>query len=157
MGLFLSSAIIFVKNKKLCVALLVTFVVASIFNHFLKAFIGRARPFDSYNDIINYGNEDGYSMPSGHSLCGGIFASFLIYNLILNNQNIITRLLGTLAYTSIAFLIVFSRMVLGVHYLTDTIAGLFLGISFAIVGIIVYNVVKKKHDSKPVKNNKRGE
>lgn len=143
-GLFLSFALIFVKNKKLALALAVTFVVASVFNHFLKALIGRARPFDTNSDIINYGNEDGYSMPSGHSLCGGMFATFLIYNLFCSNKNIWTRTLGTLAYGSLAMLISFSRMVLGVHYLTDTIAGLFLGISFAIVGIIVYNVVRKK-------------
>jgi len=144
LGLFVTFIIIFVKNKKLAIALVATFAIASVLNHFLKAIIGRARPFDSYSQIINYGNEDGFSMPSGHSLCAGIFVTFLVYNLFLTTKNKWTRTLGTLAYGSIMVLIAFSRIVLGVHYLTDTIAGIFLGIMFAIIGIIVYNVVRKK-------------
>lgn len=148
LGLFISIAIIFVKNKKLCVALVVTFAIATVCNHFLKAIIGRARPFDVYDDIANYGGEDGFSMPSGHSLCAGIFATFLIYNLFKNTKDGWTRALGSLAYGSFAVLIAFSRMVLGVHYISDVIAGLFMGILFAILGIIVYNVVIKKFFNK---------
>ena len=149
LGLAIVSVVIFVKNKKLCIALLITFTVASIINHFLKAIIGRIRPFDAYTDIINYGNEDGYSMPSGHSLCAGIYATFLVYTLFKYNKNTWTRILGTLAYGSLTFLIVFSRMVLGVHYISDIIAGLSLGIIFAIFAIIVYNVVMKKRFNRP--------
>lgn len=144
LGLFICLLIIFVKDKKLCIALAVTFVVASVFNHVLKAIIGRTRPFDTYSYIINYGGEDGFSMPSGHSLCAGIFATFLVYNLFKSSNNKWTRMLGTMAYGSVMILIAFSRMVLGVHYFSDVVIGMILGIMFAIAGIIVYNVVVKK-------------
>ncbi len=144
LGLFVTFIIVFVRDKKLSVALLATFAIASVINHFLKALIGRARPFDTYEDIANYGGEDGLSMPSGHSVCAGIFATFLVYNLFKTSKDALTRTLGTTAYGSIMVLIAFSRMVLGVHYLTDIIVGMILGITFAIVGIIVYNVCMKK-------------
>ena len=118
--------------------------MAAVFNHFLKGIIGRSRPFDTYSDIINYGNEDGYSLPSGHSMCAAIYATFLVYNLFKNTKSKLTRTLGTCAYGSLMLLVAFSRMVLGVHYLTDVIAGIILGILFALIGIIVYNVVGKK-------------
>lgn len=143
LGLFLSFALIFVRNKKLAFFLLLTFATASVINHILKAIIGRPRPFDANEGIFNYGNEDGFSFPSGHSLCSGIFATFLVYHLFQTTKNGWTRALGTIAYSMFAMLIAFSRMVLGVHYLTDVIAGIILGIIFAIAGIFVYNVVMK--------------
>lgn len=153
LGLFVSFFIIFSKNKKLAVVLVFTFAVASVLNHVLKALIGRARPFDTYNDIVNLGNEDGFSMPSGHSLCVGIYVGFLIYFLCQNIKDLPSRILGSVALGLIGVLVAFSRMVLGAHYLTDVVAGFFLGIMFAIVGIIVYNVVikiktKKMHNER---------
>ena len=41
-------------------------------------------------------------------------------------------------------LIALSRMVLGVHYLTDTLAGIIIGIIFAIGIILLYNMLRKK-------------
>ena len=157
LGLAITFIIVFIKNKKLSLALVATFAVAGVINHFIKALIGRARPFDTYNDIINYGNEDGFSLPSGHSLCAGIFATFLVYTLFKTTKNKLDRTLGSLALGSLMLLIAFSRMVLGVHYLTDIIAGTILGILFAIVGIIVYNVVMKWMYKKFPKNTKNQE
>ena len=144
LGFFITFILVFIKNKKLSIALAVTFVVASVFNHFLKAIVSRARPFDTYTDIINYGNEDGFSFPSGHSLCAGMFATFLFYTLMNCTKNKWTIILGGLSLSLLTILIALSRMVLGVHYLTDTIIGIFMGILFAIIGILLYNTLSKK-------------
>ncbi|MBO5021941.1 MAG: phosphatase PAP2 family protein [Clostridia bacterium] len=144
LGLFITFVIIFSRNKKLSLALVVTFAISAVANHMLKAIIGRARPFDTYNDIANYGGEDGFSMPSGHSVCAGVFATFLVYNLFQTTKNRWTRALGTTAYASLMAVVGFSRMVLGVHYISDVALGITLGIIFAIAGIIVYNVIVKK-------------
>ncbi len=144
LGLFVTFVIIFAKNKKLSLALIVTFAISAVVNHFLKAIIGRTRPFDAYTDIANYGGEDGFSMPSGHSVCAGLFATFLVYNLFQTTKNRWTRIFGTTAYASIMLLVGFSRMVLGVHYISDVAVGITLGIMFAIVGIMLYNVIVKK-------------
>lgn len=152
LGFFITFILVFIKNRKLALVLTATFIIASVFNHILKSLIMRSRPFDTYSDIINYGNEDGYSFPSGHSLCAGIFATFLFWTLIKSSKNKWTITLGGLTLALLTFLIAFSRMVLGVHYLTDTIAGIFLGILFAIIGILLYNMIDKKWKKrKPIK------
>lgn len=144
LGLIITLIILLKQNRHLCIPLLITFAVASVINHVLKAIIARSRPFDVYGDIINYAGEDGYSMPSGHSLCAGIFGTYLVYSLFKINKDKLTRILGTIFYSLMTVLIMFSRMVLGVHYISDVIAGAILGIMFAFISIIVYNVVIKK-------------
>ncbi len=151
LGLVITFVVLYFQNKKLCLPLLITFAAASVINHILKALIGRPRPFDSYVDIINYGGEDGFSMPSGHALCAGIYFFFLVYGLFKSTKNKLTRGLGVVAYASVVLIIAFSRMVLGVHYFTDVIVGVFLGIIFAIIGLIVYNVFIKMWTKKSQK------
>lgn len=148
LGFLITFIIVFAKNKKLSIALAITFMVASLINHVLKSIVGRTRPFDTYADIVNYGNEDGFSFPSGHSLCAGIFATYLFYTLICSTKNKWTRVLGSISIILVAMLIALSRMVLGVHYLTDTIAGIFFGILFAFIGILLYNILVKKWKGK---------
>ncbi|MBQ8444530.1 MAG: phosphatase PAP2 family protein [Clostridia bacterium] len=144
LGFIISFIIIFVKNKRLGVVFALTFAVGSVGNYLLKHIIQRDRPFVTYEDIHNYGNEDGYGMPSGHSVCAGLFATFLIYLLFTQTQNKWTRLAGAVCLSLFPFLIAFSRMVLGVHYLSDTIIGIIIGIIVAILGICVYNMCRRK-------------
>ena len=144
LGFLITFIIVFAKNKKLTIALTATFIVASAINHILKAIIARSRPFDSYADIMNFGNEDGFSMPSGHSLCAGIFATYLFYTLLKSTKNKWTLILGSITISLFSLLVMFSRMVLGVHYLTDTILGFILGILFAFTSILLYNYIVKK-------------
>ena len=144
LGFFIVFFIIFIKNKKLALAFAITFAVASIANHFLKQIIARERPFATFDFIYNYGNEDGFSMPSGHSMCAGLFATFLVYHIFCSTKNVWTRVLGTISLSLFPCLIALSRMMLGVHYLSDTIVGIFVGIIFAIIGIVLYNVAIKK-------------
>ena len=110
LGFFLTFIIVFLKNRKLSIALALTFAVGAVFNHFLKALIGRSRPFDKYLDIVNYGNEDGFSFPSGHSVCAGIFATYLFYTILKSSKNKLTIALGGVALSLTAILIAFSRV-----------------------------------------------
>ena len=144
LGFLATFIIIFVKNKKLSFVFALTFAIASGVNFLLKMLIARQRPFDSYDFIKNLGGEDGYSMPSGHSMCSALFATFLIYHLYKIRKDRATKIWGTICLSLFPALIALSRMVLGVHYLTDTIVGIIVGIMFAFLGIWVYNVVEKK-------------
>ena len=105
--------------------------------------IARPRPFETYAFIHNLGNEDGFSMPSGHSMCSGLFATYLIYNLFQCRRDVATRVIGTSCLSMFAILIAFSRVVLGAHYITDTIIGIIIGITFAILSIWLYNISRK--------------
>ena len=144
LGFFITLIIIVIKNRKQTISLIVAFALGSLINHILKALIRRSRPFDSYVDIINYDSESGFSMPSGHSLCAGIFATYLIYTLFISTRDKWARVTGTVAISLFPCLVILSRMFLGAHYLTDTIAGLALGVIFAIITIVVNNIIIKK-------------
>lgn len=143
LGFLVAFVIIFIKNRKLSYCLALTFVAGALVNFALKMIIARPRPFDQYDFIQNLDNESGFSMPSGHSVCGGMFASFLVYHLWKEKKDTLTRTLGTICLTLFPLIVGFSRMVLGVHYLSDVFVGIILGIIFAIVAIWVYNRVEK--------------
>lgn len=144
LGFFISFIIIFIKNKKLSFFFVLAFAAACVGNFLLKILIQRERPFENYDFIYNYGNEDGFSMPSGHSVCGALFATFLIYHLFTQIKDKWTRFFGTVSLSLLAMLTAFSRMVLGVHYISDVISGIIIGIIVAIIAICVYNITIRK-------------
>ena len=149
LGFLLAFIIIMIKNQKLSYAFAITFAVASLLNAGLKLIIARPRPYETYSFISNFDDAGGFSMPSGHSLSAGLFATFLVYHLWTQKKDTLTRTLGTICLSLFPVVIGFSRMILGVHYLTDVIAGIFIGIMFAIVAIWVYNrVIKRKTKGK---------
>ena len=85
-----------------------------------KALTRRRRPVVNHDDVLSIG-PDKYSFPSGHTSR----AVFLLFYFIATNffkaipAPIITIWLG---------LVVASRVVLGRHYVSDVIAGIFFGI-----------------------------
>jgi undecaprenyl-diphosphatase len=100
-------------------------------NLILKHFFGRARP-NLFEEIATLHS---YSFPSGHAM-----ASAAIYGMA---AVVITRLeprLGTpLAILAplLVFLIGFSRIFLGVHWMTDVIAGFAAGAFIVFVGMFI--------------------
>jgi undecaprenyl-diphosphatase len=95
----------------------------------LKMVIARPRP----EGLIALDDKIGYSMPSGHSTISGTIAAYgYLSNEIKKNYKYLLILLAIL--TGI------SRLYLGVHFLSDVIAGLFIG---AIVGWIVFKLESK--------------
>ncbi len=124
--------LIFIFSKDKIYGYLATFNVSVVFviNNIIKAIVQRPRP-SGYN-IITEGN---YSFPSGHSMVSTAFYGFLIYIVYKKVKN------KKLKYSLIALLfaliisICISRIYLGVHYLSDTIAG--FALSIAILMLLV--------------------
>ncbi len=144
LGFVILFVVFFIRQRRLSYVFLVTFAIASIINQILKVIIGRERPFEADPTILNYGGESGYSMPSGHSLCGGLFATFLFYHILTTTKYNSTKVLGGLFCVIFPFAIAFSRMVLGAHYLSDTLVGIAVGIFFACLGLFVYHKYVRK-------------
>ncbi|MBE7074312.1 MAG: phosphatase PAP2 family protein [Clostridiales bacterium] len=144
LGFFITFFILFIKNRKLSIVFAFAFCVACIGNTLLKRVIQRTRPFEHFSFIHNYANEDGFSFPSGHSVCAGLFATFLTYHLFCEIKDNWTRIFGVSGLLLLTILIAFSRMVLGVHYLSDIIVGIIVGIIVAILCICVYNICIRK-------------
>ncbi len=101
----------------------------------LKHLIRRDRPDIALRAIV----EDGFSMPSGHATSAAFFFGVLAYLLVRGPvlrkwQKVVAVLVALAAVIAVDF----SRMYLGVHYLSDVIAGNvvgFLGL-FATIAVI---------------------
>ncbi len=92
-----------------------------------------------------------YSYPSGHSLIATTYYGFLIYLIRKSKLKKLTINILTIFLTSLIILIGFSRIVLGVHYLTDVIAGFILGSIFLIIIIHFYEkYLNPKTKEKPL-------
>ncbi|MEK7213867.1 MAG: bifunctional DedA family/phosphatase PAP2 family protein [Patescibacteria group bacterium] len=93
-----------------------------IINTFIKNIVMRARPLDAW--II----ETGYSFPSSHTVAVTIFFTLIIYTFSRKIKNLIWReIFITLSILDI-ILVGFSRIYLGVHWFSDVVAGIALGV-----------------------------
>lgn len=144
LGLVLACIVLWKRGRGLTLALIITFLLAGLINLIVKWIVARPRPFEASENILNLGGEEGFSFPSGHSLSSGVIATFLFYGLMTSKLGKGSKIAGGICICLYPPIIAFSRMVLGVHYLTDTIAGIILGVSLAIVGIKVYNRAVEK-------------
>lgn len=111
-----------------------------ITNVLLKNLIARARPFDNYNDLVPLIKKPtDFSFPSGHTTAS--FATVGVLVRFLNKPLIAV----TVIY---AFLVAFSRLYLGVHYPSDVLCGMLIGICGS---CLIYFLYSKKFDLKKYK------
>ena len=154
-GVFLSTlatvaavvALLFLKLRREAVLFAATVILGWILNNTMKAVVGRERP-----DIVPHLTEaGGMSFPSGHS-----FASAMIYiGMALAFASMSRRhsvryvLIGTAAVLSA--LIAWSRVLLGVHYPSDVVAGWLGGAAWAFTAaVLLYRPARAAADSTTV-------
>lgn len=121
----------YTKQRRIMRWFLVTIGIgAGILNPLMKFIIQRQRP-SVVSHLINQG---GFSFPSGHSA-----GSMILYGtiaILVYEQFKHHRWISWLAYVILFFFpttIALSRIYLGVHYPSDTIAGLSLGLAVIIL------------------------
>lgn len=146
--LFIAIALILLatkKYRKIGFAMLAALAVMLVCNNFvLKSIFARERPFNLFatfpekysewgGELAKYIYPDmvkaphSYSFPSGHT--SSAFAAgvaILCYN----------RKAGIPA-TIFAFIMGFTRIYVGVHYTTDVIAAAFVGVVYALLGVLI--------------------
>ncbi len=88
-----------------------------------------------------------YSFPSGHSFFAVSFYGFLLY-LLLKDKNVKHRKLKIGILSFLIITIPLSRLVLGVHYLTDILGGITLGLAYLFALLMLYesNFIKEEQD-----------
>ena len=102
-----------------------SFLLASCISGGLKIIVNRPRPFETYEDIEKEASAGSYSFPSGHTTAA--FATATSVSLIYPKWYVIAP-----AFTW-ACLSGYSRMHLGVHYPTDVLAGIIIGVGSALL------------------------
>ena len=132
-------------DKKLGERLVVTTFSSLICNNFLKGIVSRPRPYQAGvvsrveidNPFISTtGLNPQQSFPSGHSqMASGLFFSAALF--FRKRWAWILAPLLTLG-------VMWSRMYFGVHYLTDTLCGMALGIVFAVFWDFIYRKAEDK-------------
>lgn len=119
---------VFIKKKKIGLAILVNLCIVTILNLILKQILQRPRPVE--NRIID---ETGYSFPSGHSMVSMAFYGFVIYIIYKYIKNKYLKI-GLITFLSVLIILIgISRIYLGVHYTSDVLAGFFISIPYLIV------------------------
>lgn len=102
---------------------LVALAGGELLNLLLKELFARARPVFDAPLVV----ELNYSFPSGHAMMSMIAYGMLAYFLIASVRNPIARILIVFMAALAVILIGISRLYLGVHFLSDVVAGFAAG------------------------------
>ena len=143
-GAIASVVFLYKRNFAALFAFWLTLAGVGLTTRYGKTFIGRERPVD-----VAYYAAEHFSFPSGHATTAvalyGLLAYFLYRHYHTHAQrNLLLWLAGGLM-----LVIGFSRIYLGVHYLSDVLAGFLLGALWLLVGISMVEVMmyRKKRRS----------
>ena len=122
------------KDKRLALFYGFGFASACVANFILKHLVKRARPLDLM--IIS---ETGYSFPSGHAMMTFAFFCILAHFLWTTLKNKPLKITLVAACGIIIAMVSFSRIYLGVHYLSDILAGWLITFAILAVLLLIYN------------------
>ena len=126
--IILAWALIFIKKtRKAGVCSLSALFVMLIGNEFvLKHIVNRTRPFDAIDGLVTLiKHPTSSSFPSGHT--SSAFAVVIVLLILIPMKYSIWSLV-------LALTIAFSRMYVGVHYPTDILGGIMVGLIYGFVG-----------------------
>jgi undecaprenyl-diphosphatase len=129
-ALVVSSLFIFQKKIIYVISLLIALAGTGSTSFFCKIYFHRVRPVD-----FSFYNESSYSFPSGHAMYAVAFYGLLFYIIIMQTKKY--QLLWTIVSIAFILLIGFSRLYLGVHFLSDVFAGYSLGFLWLLLSISI--------------------
>lgn len=133
----ISISLLFFKNKKIGMVACLMLLFASLFNVIVKYIIRRPRP------SVTHVEEVGYSFPSAHAMLTFVVLGFIIFLVLKYAKNIPLKVIISSMLALIIIAVGFSRVILGVHYFSDVLAGWVIAIPILIVAISLFNYIDK--------------
>ena len=140
LSVFAILAIAHVGRKRLALAWLLTLVGSGLAIEALKEVFERPRPVWDQPFAI----EKSFSYPSGHACGSTVGYGMLAYCVALRWTAWRRRVGLVVGLAAWVLLIGFSRIYLGVHYLSDVLAGYALGLAWLALCIVVIEEVRAR-------------
>lgn len=126
--------LIVIKNKKYPLTIIINLISVFTISQIMKLLFSRTRPAQIH--LVSVVDK---SFPSGHTMVSLAYYSFLAYLIFKHSKKKYNSIIISLCLLILPLIIAFSRIYLGVHYLTDIIGGILLGTIYIIIYIYLYN------------------
>lgn len=141
----LLSVFLWLWNKRGYIFLLwITLAGSQLFASLSKMALHRTRPATAFYLL------DSYSFPSGHTVIATAFYGFLVYVIWKTsnswNKKVNALFLGLIIALSVGF----SRLYLGVHYLSDVAAGYLLGFFWLVFSVNIFRWIFRPREEKSI-------
>ncbi len=133
---------------------------SGFYSTLLKELFKEVRPTSyTFNDFIPWSKvlkPEIYSFPSTHTVLYTVFFGYLFYlSYTFKGIDRLTRHAGRILSGCMIVLVGGSRVLLGVHYVRDVVAGYFFGLVYLGLLIAGERFLVKKLSGKPLKHKKR--
>jgi undecaprenyl-diphosphatase len=131
--------ILYHGGKKLAIFLAVTCIGGGIVDTIVKVVVGRPRPKLDQPIIEAFGQ----SFPSGHSMASVVCygALLLVFLPLMSNR---VRNVAIAAYIVLVLAIGFTRLTLGVHFISDVIGGYVLGFAWLAASVAAFEIWREE-------------
>ncbi len=131
-AIIISTFLYYKKHTKFIIPFWATIVSAGATTFILKMITARPRPLDALMP------ESDFSFPSGHATIAVAFYGFLVFVAMRYPKQFVWKNTFFSLGVIIILLIGLSRLYLGVHYLSDVVAGYLVGTMGLVIGVYVY-------------------
>ena len=122
---------------------------ALLVNVFLKNIVARTRPYEVIDGLTSLvGEQSDFSFPSGHT--SSAFSVAVVMFMLMPKKYGVPALI-------VATLIAYSRLYVGVHYPSDVIGGLIIGILAAVICVAIYKKIEKRNGKNVVIDEKKSQ
>ncbi len=122
--------LIIISNKRIPIAVIANMLIMWPLIGGTKNTFKRARP--NINRLVV---EKGYSYISGHTMTATVFYGFIIFLVIISSLVLPLKVIFVILLTLLILLVAYTRVYLGVHYLSDTIGAILFGSSYLLLYI----------------------
>ncbi|MFF4989133.1 phosphatase PAP2 family protein [Streptosporangium saharense] len=130
----------------------VTITASGLLNLLVKEVVDRARPV--MPDPVSWA--PGSSFPSGHSMAAATGASVLVLMLLPRLRDPAARASAWVVAAILALFVAYSRVALGVHWFSDVVAGLALGIVVTAATTVAFERWRREEGRRPAEPHMEG-